>query len=564
VKRRWLVNKTNKDFLEYLSRNASISTAFAQILVNRGLKDTDTIKNFLNPSFDNLHDPFQIPDMERAVQRLKSAVEKGETILVHGDYDADGITATALLVSALNSLGLNTRYYIPNRITDGYGFSREGIRRAEKLGATLILTVDCGINSTEEVSLASSLGIDVIITDHHRPPQKLPEALAIINPHRFDSEYPFKDLAGVGVAFKLVHALFRDSHTTINDSQLSTLLEFVAVGTIGDSVPLTGENRILVQYGLKALNNSRSPWIEALKETAGVNRQDMRSGLFSYTLIPRINAIGRLGDAHEVVEFFLTRDELKAKETASLLEEQNRKRQKIEESVYRSALGMLDAEHLDGAIVLHSPEWHPGVLGIVASRFVERFYRPTFLFSIKDSVAKGSARSIPSFNLYEGICKCDTMLLGYGGHSQAAGIRIHVDNIPEFKQAIISVIENTFNRDDMTPTVEIDAGIELFEVNFNLIKELTLLEPFGIANQAPLLGAKGVEMISPRIVGNKHLKMKSKQKSISIDTIGFAMANHLELADSSSKVDIAFVPRMNEWNGNKTLQLNLKALRPSV
>jgi single-stranded-DNA-specific exonuclease len=564
VKRRWLVNKTNKDFLEYLSRNASISTAFAQILVNRGLKDTDTIKNFLNPSFDNLHDPFQIPDMERAVQRLKSAVEKGETILVHGDYDADGITATALLVSALNSLGLNTRYYIPNRITDGYGFSREGIRRAEKLGATLILTVDCGINSTEEVSLASSLGIDVIITDHHRPPQKLPEALAIINPHRFDSEYPFKDLAGVGVAFKLVHALFRDSHTTINDSQLSTLLEFVAVGTIGDSVPLTGENRILVQYGLKALNNSRSPWIEALKETAGVNRQDMRSGLFSYTLIPRINAIGRLGDAHEVVEFFLTRDELKAKETASLLEEQNRKRQKIEESVYRSALGMLDAEHLDGAIVLHSPEWHPGVLGIVASRFVERFYRPTFLFSIKDSVAKGSARSIPSFNLYESICKCDTMLLGYGGHSQAAGIRIHVDNIPEFKQAIISVIENTFNRDDMTPTVEIDAGIELFEVNFNLIKELTLLEPFGIANQAPLLGAKGVEMISPRIVGNKHLKMKSKQKSISIDTIGFAMANHLELADSSSKVDIAFVPRMNEWNGNKTLQLNLKALRPSV
>jgi single-stranded-DNA-specific exonuclease len=550
--------------LEYLSRNASISTAFAQILVNRGLKDTDTIKNFLNPSFDNLHDPFQIPDMERAVQRLKSAVEKGETILVHGDYDADGITATALLVSALNSLGLNTRYYIPNRITDGYGFSREGIRRAEKLGATLILTVDCGINSTEEVSLASSLGIDVIITDHHRPPQKLPEALAIINPHRFDSEYPFKDLAGVGVAFKLVHALFRDSHTTINDSQLSTLLEFVAVGTIGDSVPLTGENRILVQYGLKALNNSRSPWIEALKETAGVNRQDMRSGLFSYTLIPRINAIGRLGDAHEVVEFFLTRDELKAKETASLLEEQNRKRQKIEESVYRSALGMLDAEHLDGAIVLHSPEWHPGVLGIVASRFVERFYRPTFLFSIKDSVAKGSARSIPSFNLYESICKCDTMLLGYGGHSQAAGIRIHVDNIPEFKQAIISVIENTFNRDDMTPTVEIDAGIELFEVNFNLIKELTLLEPFGIANQAPLLGAKGVEMISPRIVGNKHLKMKSKQKSISIDTIGFAMANHLELADSSSKVDIAFVPRMNEWNGNKTLQLNLKALRPSV
>jgi single-stranded-DNA-specific exonuclease len=549
--------------LEYLSRNASISTACAQILVKRGLKDIHAIETFLYPSLDSLHDPFLIPDMERAVYRIKSALDKNEIILVHGDYDADGLTATALLVSALRKLGLKTHYYIPNRIHEGYGFSEQGIQKALGLGATLIITADCGISSVEEISGASSQGVDVIITDHHKPPKKLPDAAAIVNPHRPDSAYPFKDLAGVGIAYKLVQALFLNLPQAGSDIHAEELLELVAVGTVGDSVPLTGENRILVYHGLKALNNSTSPWIGALKETAGVGNKDIQSRMLSYTLIPRINAAGRLEDAHQVVEFFLTRDTSLAKETASFLGMQNRKRQKIEEEVYRAALKMLDSEHLDGAIVLASPSWHQGVLGIVASRLVELFYRPAFLFSVIDSVAKGSARSIPSFNLYENIAQCENMLLNYGGHSQAAGLKMPVENIPVFKDAITSIIENTLSSEDLIPTMEIDAGIELFEVNVNLVRELDLLEPFGTANRPPLFGARGIELRDPRIVGNNHLKMKAKQKLSTIDTIGFRMADYLELAHKTSKLDIAFVPCINEWNGNKSLQLNLKALRPS-
>jgi single-stranded-DNA-specific exonuclease len=566
VNKKWLVNKTNKDFLEYLSRNASISTACAQILVNRGLKDMTSIKDFLFPSLKNLHSPFLMPDMGKAVERIQGALNNGETVLIYGDYDADGITSTALMVSVLRTLGLKTHYVIPDRIIDGYGFSTKGIRKAQDIGAGLIITVDCGISAEEEVLMAASQGIDVIITDHHKPPKKLPDAVAVINPHRTDSEYPFKNLAGVGVAYKLAQAVTQVVSTSRDMGKLTleNMLDLVALGTIGDSVPLTGENRILVAYGIKALNNSTDPWINSLKETSGMGNKDFRSNILAYTIIPRINAAGRLGDANEIVELFLTQDESQAAKTASFLEEQNRKRQRVEEDVFHSALDMIDSRNLDKAIVLYSPAWHPGVIGIVASRLAEMFYRPTFLFSLKDSIAKGSARSIPPFNLYKGISQCKELLIDYGGHHQAAGLKIHVENIPPFKKHINSVIENTLSTEDMMPTIEIDAGIELFEVNFNLVRELNLLEPFGNSNQNPVVGAKGIEMINPRIVGNNHLKMKSKQKSIRIDTIGFCMADYLEKIGTSPTVDIAFTPCINEWNGTNALQLNLKALRPGA
>ena len=564
MNKKWLVNKTNKDFLEYLSRNISISTAFAQILVNRGIKDITSIKDFLFPSLKNLHSPFLMPDMGKAVKRIQSALNSGETVLIYGDYDADGITSTALMVSVLRTLGLKTHYVIPDRIIDGYGFSTKGIQKAQDIGAGLIITVDCGISAEEEVLMAASQGIDIIITDHHKPPKKLPDAVAVINPHRTDSEYPFKNLAGVGVAYKLAQAITQVVSTSRDMGKLTleNMLDLVALGTIGDSVPLTGENRILVAYGIKVLNNSTDPWIDSLKETSGMGNKDFRSNILAYTIIPRINAAGRLGDANEIVELFLTQDESQAAKTASFLEEQNRKRQRVEKDVFQSALDMIDGRDLDKAIVLYSPAWHPGVIGIVASRLAEMFYRPTFLFSLKDSIAKGSARSIPPFNLYKGISQCKELLIDYGGHHQAAGLKIHVENITPFKKHINSVIENTLGSEDMIPTIEIDAGIELFEVNFNLVRELNLLEPFGNSNQNPVLGAKGIEMINPRVVGNNHLKMKSKQKSIRIDTIGFCMADYLEKTGTSPTVDIAFTPCINEWNGNNTLQLNLKALRP--
>ncbi len=563
--KRWLVNKTNREFLEYLSKTASISTAFAQILINRGFKDVKSIKDFLSPSLSNLHDPFLMPDMEKAVERVKNALTTNETVLVCGDYDADGITSTALLVSTLRTLGLKTYYHIPNRMTEGYGFGKEGIKKAQTLGAGLIITVDCGISSVEEAASGTSLGIDIIITDHHEPPARLPDALAVVNPCKTDSEYPFKHLAGVGVAYKLAQALYKNLSTfyPLPSTFTEGLLELVAIGTVADSVPLTGENRILVTYGLKAMNNnSTKPWIHSLKETAGIDKKNFCSRTLAFTIVPRINAAGRLGTADEVVELFLTHDKERAKGIAYFLEEQNRKRQRVEEEVFKSALDMIDVHNLEHAIVLHSPSWHQGVIGIVASRLVEMFNRPTFLFSEKDSIAKGSARSIPPFHIFKGISECGELLLGYGGHSQAAGLRIQIENIPAFRKQINSIIRNSLSSEDIIPTIEIDAGVELFEVSSSLVKELDLLQPFGASNEPPVFGAKGLEIVNPRIVGNNHLKMRLKQKSTTIDTIGFDMAKYLEKVEDSTTVDVAFVPWINEWNGSSTLQLNLKALRP--
>ncbi len=572
MNRRWLVNKTNQEFLDYLAKKTSISTALAQILINRGFKDEKSIKDFLSPSLNNLHDPFLMPDMKKAVERIKTALKNNETVLVHGDYDADGITATALLVSCLRKLGLETLYYIPDRITEGYGLNEKGILKTQELGINLLITVDCGISSEKETAMAVSMGIDVIITDHHEPPithsnsskqNKLPAATAVVNPHRADSEYPFKHLAGVGVAYKLVQALLSNSEFSEEDS--ANFLSIVALGTIADSVPLIGENRILTAHGLKAFKKDSSvPWMNALIETGGIGNREIYSDLLSFTIIPRINAVGRLGDSSEVVELFLTADTVKAKRIAGFLDDQNKKRKKVEENVFKSALAMIDKDNIENAIVLFSDEWHPGVLGIVASRLVEMFYRPVFLFSVKGDVSKGSSRSVPPFNIFKGITECSELFIAYGGHSQAAGIKLKTDKLSDFREKINSVIENTLNKDDIVPIIEIDAGIELFKVTPNLLREIRLLEPFGKSNQKPVFGAKGVTVIDPRVVGNNHLKMKSKQKSVILDTIGFCMADSMETIESSYTLDIAFVPRLNEWNGHSSLQLNLKALRPST
>ncbi|MBI4842937.1 MAG: single-stranded-DNA-specific exonuclease RecJ [Nitrospirae bacterium] len=563
MNRRWLVNRTNPEFLRYLSGKAAISTTFAQILVNRGIKDPDAIREFLNPSFKNLHDPSLLPDIDKAVERVKSAVSNSETVLVHGDYDADGLTSAALLVSALRKIGLKTCYHVPNRETEGYGFGNSGIEKAKACGAGLIITADCGISSAEAVLSAKNLGIDVIITDHHEVPDKLPEATAVINPHRRDSQYPFRNLAGVGVAYKLVQALVENSSIYRDEIRLEEFLDLVAIGTVADSVPLTGENRVFVSYGLKEINSaSCRTGIRAMKDLFRGDR-DMNSVMLSYTIIPRINAAGRLSDAGEVVELLLTDEKAKADETVAVLEGQNRRRQKIEKDVLESALSMIGDADPGYAIVLSSPEWHPGVIGIVASRLVDKFYRPVFLFAVKDGVAKGSARSIPPFNLYRGIGECAEHLIDFGGHEQAAGIKMDASNLPHFHKKIDEVIERSISREDLAPVLEIDAGVELSDVNFRLVeKELSLLEPLGTANEEPVLGAKNIEFVDARVVGNNHLKVRSKQNKIYMDTIGFNKGELLKEIESSSYFDSAFTPSINEWNGTKILQLKLKALRP--
>jgi single-stranded-DNA-specific exonuclease len=563
MNRSWLVSKTNPEFLHYLSKEASISPVLAQVMVNRGFKDAASIKDFLYPSLANLHDPFLMPDMEKAVERLRSAIDRSETVFIHGDYDADGITSTALLVSSLRNLGVNTCYHIPNRIVEGYGLSQRGIQKAKDCGAALIITADCGISSGQEVKNAVSLGIDVIVTDHHEPPEKLPDATAVVDPHRADSKYPFRQLAGVGVAFKLVQAIYQKLPENEHEFRIEDLLDLVALGTVADSVSLVDENRIFATFGLKAINHDRCrAGIMAIKEAAGIEGK-IRPGSLPYSLIPRINAAGRLDDASEVVELFLTHESDAARAMASVLETQNRKRQKIEGEVFQSALSMINPDEVGNSIILSSCDWHPGVIGIVASRLVDMFYRPVFLFSVRDSIAKGSARSIPPLHLYEAISGCSDLLLGFGGHRQAAGLRLSIENMPSFRRRMESIVEKELNPGDMIPVLEIDATVTFSDIDDLLIKELSLLEPHGDSNRAPLFGAKDISVLHHRIVGNNHLKMQLTQDSVHVDTIGFSMGDEISRIMSASTIDIAFHPAINEWQGMKNLQLNLKAIRPN-
>jgi single-stranded-DNA-specific exonuclease len=563
MNRNWLVTRTNPEFLKYLSKEASISSVLAQVMVNRGFKNVATIKDFLYPSLSNLHDPFLMPDMGKAVERLRSAIDRNETVFVHGDFDADGITSTALLVSSLRNLGVNTCYHIPNRIVEGYGLSNKGVQKARDCGAKLIITADCGITSEQEVMNAMSLGMDVIVTDHHEPPDKLPDATAVIDPHRADSQYPFRQLAGVGVAFKLVQALYQELEGKGHELCIEDLIDLVALGTVADSVSLVDENRIFATFGLKAINHDRCRvGIKAIKEAAGIEGE-IRPGSLPYSLIPRINAAGRLDDASDVVELFLTHEKDVARAMASVLETQNKKRQRIEGDVFQSALSMINTDEVGNSIILSSDDWHPGVIGIVASRLVDMFYRPVFLFSVRDSVAKGSARSIPPLHLYEAIAGCSELLLGFGGHRQAAGLSLSPGNMPSFRARMESIVEKALRPEDMIPVLEIDATVKFSDINYGLIKELSLLEPHGDSNRAPLFGSKDISVINHKIVGNNHLKMQLKQNSMHVDTIGFSLGNEVNRIMKASSIDIAFHPGINEWQGMKNLQLNLKAIRPN-
>ncbi len=562
--RNWQVSRTNPDFLKHLSADASISNVLAQICINRGIKETAEINRFLFPKLEDLHDPFLMPDMKKAVERLGRAITNKERVLVHGDYDADGITSTALLVSVLRKAGVNTVYHIPDRIKEGYGFSPKAIEKAKACGASLIITADCGITAVEEVAAAASMGIDVIVTDHHVPPDDLPSAVAVIDPHRKDSAYPYKYLAGVGVVFKFIQALAQASVLNIAADELAGFLDLVAIGTIADSVPLTGENRVLAKFGLQIINQRDCrPGISSLKRVSGV-KDEFSSRKLAFTVIPRINAAGRLDDAGKVVELFMTDDVDAAAATAEFLNEQNRNRQKIEAGVLKSALEMIDEENPGSAIVLSSADWHPGVIGIVASRIVERFFRPVFLFTEIGTDAKGSARSIPSFHLYNAIAECSDLFIGFGGHSQAAGIKLPAANLGAFREKINIIAKKSIKEDDMKPVLDIDAALNFEDINTKLIQEIKLLEPFGQDNPEPLLGAKAAQVLNHRIVGNNHLKMLLKQKNVHLDTIGFTLGKELERCGVNPSVDIAFFPSINEWNGNSILQLNLKAIRPSA
>jgi single-stranded-DNA-specific exonuclease len=592
--RHWLVNRTNPEYIKYLSKLASISPVLAQICINRGIKTPEEISSFLNPHVSQLSDPFDIQGMKTAVERITAASKKGEKVLVHGDYDVDGLSATAIILRVLRTLGIDSHYFIPNRIEHGYGFSLSSVKLARQMGATLIITVDCGITSFEAVAWCKREGIDVIITDHHEPltgiEQKpyslnsvrsahssllLPDAVAVINPKISDPQSSVSNLSGAGVAFKLAHALAMSAHGGHNLHQpvsdtIYDFLDLAALGTMADIVPLTGENRLIVKEGLRFIKSGARPGLRALKKVSGIEERVLKPGLLAFTIIPRINAAGRISDSNNVVKLLLTDSEDEAMDISLWLDKLNLERQRMEEEIYQEALCKLNKKGVAPVIVLSSEGWHKGVIGIVASRIAEAFYRPTVIISVEGGLARGSARSIPSFDIYKAITECRQFLTSFGGHRQAAGLELESANILPFEEYINKIGNKFLAERDFIPLLEIDADVDLSDINFSLTNELWMLEPFGFGNAEPLLGAKRLEVLYPRIVGNNHLKMKLRQKNQSIDAIGFDMASFFDTMSNMPNstglptVDAVFTPVINEWEGSRCLQLNLKALRPSL
>lgn len=561
---KWCVQKTNSEFVDYLARAASVTPAIAQVLINRGFKTPADVAGFLGQSVSDMSDPFDISGVPMAVDMLSTALTSGTRVMVHGDYDADGVTATSIVVAALRKLGLDVVFFIPNRFEHGYGFNPPAVAYARKLGAGIILTVDCGVSAFEAAAEARAMGIGVIVTDHHEPligpdgEPSLPEAAVVINPKLCSPEISM--LSGAGVAFKLVQALSTRFSGKIDPMEF---LDLAALGTLADSVPLTGENRALVKEGLPMICGGQRPGIAALKEIAGLNGRGLRAGRVLFTIVPRINAAGRISDATSVVDLMLASSNDDAWPVAEELNRMNSERQSIEEGVFVEAYEAAMAKADMPALVLAGSNWHEGVLGIVASRIVDRFGRPAFVLSGNgEGELRGSARSLPQFDIYSGLMQCSHCLKAFGGHRQAAGLTLDSGRLEEFEELICKEVEQTVQ--DYTPSLTLDATVALRDVSFRLVEDVSRLEPFGYGNPEPLFGSKDLEVVNPRVVGRNHLKMTLRSNNISVDSIGYSMGERLEEVQGTYAVDAVFAPTINEWGDRRTLQLNLKAFRPSA
>ncbi|HXW69182.1 MAG TPA: single-stranded-DNA-specific exonuclease RecJ [Dissulfurispiraceae bacterium] len=569
---RWIINRTNPDYVAYIARIASVSPLLAQVLVNRGLKTAAQLDAFLNPDISKLADPFALPQVKAAIKRIREAKKNVELVLVHGDYDADGVTATAIMVEGLREYGLEVRFFIPDRIQHGYGFGAAGLERAEALGAKLIVTVDCGISSFEAASAARRRGIDLIITDHHEPVRNeskrngeseqefiLPEAVAVVNPKAAACPHEMAHLSGAGVALKLIQGLFDN-----NIDAIYKFFDLAAIGTAADVVPVRNDNRTIIREGMKLLQSGQRIGLKALCQTAGIRPDSFKTSSLHYTLIPRINAAGRIANATDVVTLLTTRSVDEAWQLAGWMNNLNARRQEAEESVYNEALEKVRSMDAgEGALVIASEGWHIGVVGIVASKIAQKYYRPAIVLSIDGGIAKGSGRSIPPFDLYEGLTECKDVLTRFGGHKQAAGLSLPSADIEQFRTLFCRKVRERVSEEDFLPVLLIDGAVSISDMSIGLVKELARMEPFGYSNVEPVFGARGLEVLQPRIVGNNHLKMQLRQNGRKMDSIGFDFGSLLGSVEESGLIDAAFMPTVNEWDGGRYLQLNLKAIRPA-
>nr|WP_269438296.1 single-stranded-DNA-specific exonuclease RecJ [Phosphitispora fastidiosa] len=555
--------------MDIFSLKLGISRVVAQILINRGITTTAEARNFLSGKTELLNAPLLMKDMEKAVDRIRRAVANSEKIRIFGDYDVDGVTSTAVLLKALQRIGAAADYYIPVRLTEGYGMNQEAVRAAGRDGVNLIITVDSGISALAEVGLANILGIDVIITDHHEPPAELPVASAVINPKQADCPYPFKDLAGVGVAFKLGQCLLEETDL----GELREMAELLSLGTIADIVPLKGENRVFVKEGLKFLGSTVNIGLRALMEECGIDPANVSTRQVAYQMAPRINAAGRLGDAAICVRLLLSEDEAEAKALAAELCSLNVRRQNVEAGIYAEALEMIQGGvpgggidlDRDKVIVLAKEGWHLGVIGIVASKLVQDFYRPVVLLGIDGETAKGSARSIPPFNIFEAFRAGQDYLIRYGGHSQAAGLTLAAENIAGFREAVNRHASQLITEDDLVPEVFIDTEVELSELDIKLFCQLEMLAPYGCQNPDPVLACRNAGVLDYRKVGSdgSHLKLRVTDNKLVMDGIGFNLGAQGAILEDDECFDLVFALEKNEWNGRTRLQLNVKDIRPA-
>lgn len=558
----WIFRDIDPTQRAALAQALSISSATASLLMARGVTTLDEATAWMSPG--RAHDPFLIPDMDRAVERLHRATIRQERICFYGDYDVDGMSATSIYLSFFRGLGANACAYVPHRVREGYGLNEGAIRKLAGEGVTLLVTSDCGTTSHREIELANRLGLEVIVTDHHQTDEDLPPALAVMNPHRRDARYPFRGLCSGGLAYKVAGAY--ESTYGPGSVSLESLLDLVALSTIADVVPLQDENRTFVRDGLAQISRGARCGIRALKQVSGVTKP-CTAETIAFKLAPRLNAAGRMDEAIKGVQLLTTESESDAKQLAEELDYLNRTRQQLEVEIMREALAEVESRELPGAIVVASRRWHLGVIGIVAARLVERFHRPAIVIALnEEGVGKGSARTVPGFDLYQGLASCRDLLVAFGGHPSAAGVTVHEDRLPQFAERFAAAASQWAHSAGHVPSLHVDSEVRLDEVTHRLLHEIGALHPFGAGNPEPMFAGRRLEIMNARVVGEKHLKMTLRQgRSPAFDGIGFGMKS-LEAQGLSLRtpVDVAFTPEWNHWNGEDRIQLRIRDMRPTA
>ena len=562
MNKKWELNEANDALINKISEEFNVSKLVANIIANKGLTNSDEIEVFLHPRRTDFHDPFMMPDMEKAVDRVVKAIETHEKVAIYGDYDVDGITSSTVLKRFLAERGLETDVYIPNRLHEGYGLNENAIREIADNKHTLIITVDCGITGNKEIELAKSFGIDTVVTDHHEPTETLPDAVAVVDCKRKDNKYPFNGLAGVGVAFKLTQAI--SMRLGVREEEYLKYLDLVCVGTISDIVPLVDENRTISKLGLKLVRQTRNIGLKVLLESISYKKID--STAISFGVAPRINACGRMGHEKEALELFLTDSKEEAEKITQNLNEYNQERQEIEKRIFNEAQKMMEDPEQQKlpCIVLGGENWHHGVIGIVSSKITDMYFKPSVLLCYEDDLARGSGRSIPGFDLHEALEKCSTYIKQFGGHSMAIGITIKRNKFQDFANELEQIAKDA-KIDEIVPIINVDAKIDLNDINREIVGSLKFLEPFGEGNKMPIFAFKNLKIDSIRALSEgKHIKMTLKDGNSVINSIGFNLGYLADEFRIGDKIDVVGTLEINSFNGVDSLQINLKDVMKSI